>query len=104
MLISIPNLAHLNSRFRLFFKGCLDRTDIETNHIGERPMKENIKLLQGGGFEIIQKKGITLTVPFLYRRVICCKSAMFRWIHDILEPFAIPSIAMLNVFLCKVNK
>lgn len=104
LLISIPNLAHLNSRFRLFFKGELDKSDIETNHIGERPMKENVKLLQDAGFEIIKRKGITLTVPLLYRRIICRRPAWFRWLHNILEPFAIPSLAMLNIFLCKVNK
>ena len=104
LLISIPNLAHLNSRFRFFFKGNLDRTDIETNHVGERPMKENIKLLQDAGFEIISKKGITLTVPILYRRIICRKPAWFRWLHDMFEPFAVPSLAMLNIFVCRVSK
>ena len=103
-MISILNLAHLNSRFRFFFKGNLDRTDIETNHVGERPMKENIKLLQDAGFEIISKKGITLTVPILYRRIICRKPAWFRWLHDMFEPFAIPSFAMLNIFVCRVSK
>lgn len=104
LIISIPNLAHLNSRFRFFFKGYLDRTDIETNHIGERPMKKNIKLLSDAGFGILKKKGITLTIPVLYRRVICRRPAWFRWLHDLFEPFAIPSLAMLNIFICRNKK
>lgn len=101
LLISIPNLAHLTSRVCFFFTGNLDRSDIETNHIGERPIKENIKLLQSAGFRIIKIKGITLTFPFVYRRIICRNPAKFRWFHNSLEPFAIPSLAMLNIFLCE---
>jgi 2-polyprenyl-3-methyl-5-hydroxy-6-metoxy-1,4-benzoquinol methylase len=104
LVISIPNLAHFNSRVYFFLKGILDRTDVETNHIGERPIKENIKLLQNAGFEIISKKDITLTVPILYRRIICRKPAQYRWLHDILDLFAVPSLAMLNIFVCKIIK
>lgn len=35
LVMSVPNLAHLNSRFRLLVRGVLDRTDIEENHPGE---------------------------------------------------------------------
>ena len=100
-LIAVPNLGHLNSRFRLLVRGLLDRTDVETNHSGERPMKENMKLLRRAGFEIIRKKGITLSVPVVYRRIICRWPARFRWLHDALEPFAFPSLAMLDIFTCK---
>lgn len=103
LLVSVPNLAHLNSRVTLLFKGALDRTDIETNHPGERPISENIALLQTNGFRIVQKKGITLTVPWLYRRVICRQAARFRWLHDLLDHFAVPSLAMVNLFTCRRN-
>lgn len=101
LITSIPNLAHLNSRFWFSVFGKLDRTDIETNHIGERPFLENRILLQKAGFKIDKIKGITLTVPFLYRRIICRRPAWFRWLHDILEPLAAPSLAMLNIFVCR---
>jgi 2-polyprenyl-3-methyl-5-hydroxy-6-metoxy-1,4-benzoquinol methylase len=100
-IASIPNLAHWNSRFRMALFGQLDRTDIETNHIGERPFLENRILLQKAGFKIDKIKGITLTVPFLYRRIICRRPAWFRWLHDMLEPLAVPSLAMLNIFVCR---
>jgi SAM-dependent methyltransferase len=100
LIASIPNLAHCNSRFRMFFKGGLDRTDIETNHPGERPYEENKHLLQQAGFNILNIKGITLTLPLVYRRLICRQPAAFRWLHDLLEPLAVPSLAMLNIFVC----
>jgi len=100
LIASIPNLAHWNSRFRMVFFGKLDRTDVETNHIGERPFAENRRLLHEAGFQIEEIKGVTLTVPFLYRRVICRWPARFRWLHDLLEPLAVPSLAMLNIFVC----
>jgi SAM-dependent methyltransferase len=101
LIASIPNLAHWNSRFRFAFFGKLDRTDSEINHIGERPFHENRKLLLDGGFRIETIVGITLTVPFLYRCVICRRPAGFRWLHDLLEPLAMPSLAMLNIFVCR---
>jgi SAM-dependent methyltransferase len=98
---SIPNLAHWNSRFRMALFGQLDRTDVDTNHIGERPYKENRHLIRKTGFEIFQTKGITLTVPFLYRGLICRRPAWFKWLHDFFELFAIPSLAMITVFFCR---
>ena len=101
LLISIPNLAHLNSRFQFFLRGQLDRTDIEINHPGERSLKENIKILENAGFKIIRMKGITLTLPFIYRRIICRRPFMFKWLHDILDVIAFPPISMLNLFICE---
>lgn len=101
LVASIPNLAHFNSRFRMAMFGQLDRTDSETNHVGERPFAENRQLLREAGFQIEEVKGVTLTVPFLYRRVICRHAARFRWLHDALEPLAMPALAMLNIFVCR---
>ena len=101
VVVSVPNLAHWNSRFRMVLSGQLDRTDVDTNHIGERPYKENRDLLRKAGFMIVRTKGITLTVPILYRGLICRRPAWFRWLHDFLEPFAIPSLAMITLFFCR---
>jgi SAM-dependent methyltransferase len=101
LIASIPNLAHWNSRFQFVFFGKLDRTDSEINHIGERPFPENRKLIMNAGFRIEKIVGITLTIPFLYRRIICRRPALFRWLHDLLEPLAVPKLAMLNIFVCR---
>jgi len=101
LIASIPNLAHMNSRFRMMFHGQLDRTDVEKNHIGERPFTENWKLLTQTGFRIEEIKGVTITIPILYRQVICRRPAWFRWLHDLLEPFATPSLSMIDIFVCR---
>lgn len=103
LFISVPNLAHLNSRIRFLVTGKLDRTDLETEHIGERPMWENQQLLKESNFEILDCTGVTFTMPFIYRKIICRHAAKFRWLHDAMEPLSrlFPSLAMLNFFICK---
>lgn len=66
LMASIPNLAHLNSRIKFLSIGDFQRTDCEENHPGERPIRENIKLLQDSGLIIEKIIGITLTVPIIY--------------------------------------
>jgi SAM-dependent methyltransferase len=101
LFLSAPNMGHLNSRASLFFHGTLDRTDIEENHPGERPLAENTALLRNSGFDVVKIRGITLTIPFVYRRVICASPARFRRLHDWLNLFAVPTLAMINIFLCR---
>ncbi|NJN67368.1 MAG: class I SAM-dependent methyltransferase [Chloroflexaceae bacterium] len=103
LVLSIPNLSHLNSRYLLTRRGRLDRTDSEINHVGERPYWENVQLLTKSRFTIVRQTGITFTLPFIYRRVICKQPAKYRWLHDLLEPLAraLPSFAMLNIFVCQ---
>jgi 2-polyprenyl-3-methyl-5-hydroxy-6-metoxy-1,4-benzoquinol methylase len=102
LFTTIPNLAHFNSRVMMAIRGRLDRTDIETNHVGERPLEENLSLLRSAGFKVEQVAGITFTAPLLYRNIICRQPARFRWLHDLMEPLAacMPSLAMVNVVRC----
>ncbi|MCA9563889.1 MAG: methyltransferase domain-containing protein, partial [Myxococcales bacterium] len=85
LFLTVPNLAHLNSRLRLILRGKLDRTDKALEHLGERPYWENVDLIEEAGFEIIQTRGITLTLPIVYRRLICRHAAKLRWLHDAME-------------------
>ena len=103
VLISVPNLAHFNSRVRFLLRGMLDRTDIETNHVGERPFREYLYLLREAGFTVTEYEGITFTLPWVYRRLICRHAARLRWLHDLMEPLArsFPSLSMLTVFVCR---
>ena len=80
LVLSAPNLAHLNSRFKFLLKGVFDRTDIEENHPGERPAAEYRKLLEDQGFQLNKSSGITFTFPILYRRIICQYPAGMRWL------------------------
>lgn len=100
LVISIPNLAHMGSRVAFAISGRLHRTDSEVNHPGERPLWENRNLLIENGFLIERCIGVTLTVPILYK-LIAHFAANLRWLHDLMEPLAIPNLAMLNVFYCR---
>jgi SAM-dependent methyltransferase len=103
LLITIPNLAHMNSRVNLLLRGSLDRTDCAIDHLGERPMWENIQLLKAAGFEVVENIGITFTMPIIYRKFICRRAAQLLWLHDAMEVLSRwkPSLAMLNCFICK---
>jgi len=101
LVISIPNLAHFSSRVKMFFFGNFIRSDIEANHPGERPYPENIELLKTNGYRIDHAVGITLTVPFLYTRLIKKRPSMFLWLHDFLDNYAKLSLSLLNLFECR---
>jgi len=96
LAVTVPNLAHLNSRFVFVMRGRLDRTDSELNHPGERPYRENRRLFEDAGFELLEERGATLTLPFIYRHVICRWPKRLRWLHDSLQIFASPSLSMLT--------
>jgi SAM-dependent methyltransferase len=100
LLAAIPNLAHLSSRVRFALLGRLERTDSELNHVGERPFRENRRLLGASGFVVVRQTGVTLTIPGLYW-VMCRRMARFTWLHDLLEPLAWPSLSLVTMFWCR---
>ncbi len=102
LIASIPNLAHFSSRIAFLLLGRLHRTDSITNHIGELPIWENRQLLIDNGFHIDRCIGVTLTVPIIHQ-LIAHYTAHLRWLHDLFEPLAIPSLAMLNIFFCRAS-
>ncbi|MBI2834820.1 MAG: class I SAM-dependent methyltransferase [Acidobacteria bacterium] len=65
LLISIPNLAHLQSRMHFLLRGRLIRTASELKHPGDRPAEEFIRLCESAGFELVERRGIFPTVPVL---------------------------------------
>lgn len=105
LFATVPNLAHLNSRVTMALRGNLDRTDSEIEHVGERPLGENLNLFRAANFEIKKISGLTLTLPFIYRRLICRHAAKLRWLHDVMEPLAerLPSLAMITVIECQTS-
>jgi SAM-dependent methyltransferase len=63
LLVSIPNLAHLQSRIQFLLRGRLIRTASEFKHPGDRPAGEYITLGQRAGFTLIARHGIFPTIP-----------------------------------------
>ena len=67
LLVSVPNLAHLQSRVHFLITGRLIRTASEQKHPGDRPAEEYIRLAEQSGFELAGRQGIFPTVPVLTR-------------------------------------
>ena len=67
LLVSVPNLAHLQSRVHFLLQGRLIRTASELKHPGDRPVAEYIDLARRAGFVMVSRRGIFPTVPVLTR-------------------------------------
>jgi SAM-dependent methyltransferase len=67
LLVSVPNLAHLQSRVHFLLTGRLIRTASELKHPGDRPVSEYLELARRAGFALISRRGIFPTVPILTR-------------------------------------
>jgi SAM-dependent methyltransferase len=69
LLVSVPNLAHLQSRVHFLLQGRLIRTASEMKHPGDRPIAEYLQLAQRAGFELIARAGIFPTIPVVTRLI-----------------------------------
>lgn len=69
LLVSVPNLAHLQSRLHFLLRGQLIRTASEYKHPGDRPIEEYLRLAQAAGFTLLERRGIFPTVPVLTRLI-----------------------------------
>jgi SAM-dependent methyltransferase len=69
LLVSVPNLAHLQSRVHFLLTGRLIRTASELKHPGDRPVNEYIGLANRAGFDLVARTGIFPTVPILTRAI-----------------------------------
>jgi SAM-dependent methyltransferase len=97
LLVSVPNLAHLQSRVHFLFKGRLIRTAAESKHPGDRPADEYIRMADGAGFELVARRGIFPTVPVLTRLIRQHPRALLplhRWLTRLLP---IPGWCFLNL-------
>jgi len=65
LLVSIPNLAHLQSRVQFLLRGRLIRTASEFKHPGDRPAGEYITLGRRAGFTLAARHGIFPTIPIV---------------------------------------
>ncbi len=97
LLVSIPNLAHLQSRVHFLLHGRLIRTASEFKHPGDRPAVDYIELARRAGFELTARTGIFPTVPVLTRWIRRRPRALLplhRWLTRLLP---IPGWCFLNL-------
>jgi predicted SAM-dependent methyltransferase len=67
LFVTVPNLAHLQSRVHFLLWGRLIRTASPAKHPGDRPVAEYIDLATRAGFRLVERRGIFPTVPVLTR-------------------------------------
>jgi len=97
LLVSVPNLAHLQSRVHFLILGRLIRTASELKHPGDRPIREYLMLAEGAGFELVERLGIFPTFP-LVTHWIRQRPAERAWAHRLLTRLVpVPGWCFLNI-------
>jgi SAM-dependent methyltransferase len=97
LYVTVPNLAHLQSRVHFLLGGRLIRTASPVKHPGDRPVREYVDLAERAGFRLISQRGIFPTVPGL-TRLIRRHPARLRPLHALLTRLLpVPGWCFLNV-------
>ena len=97
LLVSVPNLAHLQSRVHFVLQGRLIRTASLAKHPGDRPIGEYLELARRAGFRVIERRGIFPTVPVL-TKWIRRSPARLTWLHALLtRVLPVPGWCFLNI-------
>lgn len=97
LLVSIPNLAHLQSRIHFLLRGRLIRTASELKHPGDRPAADYIELGRRAGFSLTARRGIFPTVPILTRLIRSRPRAMMPLHHALTRLLPVPGWCFLNL-------
>ncbi len=97
LFISVPNLAHLQSRVHFLLRGRLIHTASVAKHPGDRPVSEFLDLAQRTGFRVKERRGIFPTVPVV-TRWIRKSPARLAWLHRLLtRVLPVPGWCFLNL-------
>lgn len=97
LLVSVPNLAHLQSRVHFLLLGRLIHTASLEKHPGDRPASDYIDLARRAGFRLVSRQGIFPTVPVI-TRFIRKHPARLRWLHRTLTAtLPVPGWCLLNL-------
>jgi SAM-dependent methyltransferase len=97
LLVTVPNLAHLQSRVHFALGGRLIRTANPAKHPGDRPIGEYLDLAGRVGFRLVERRGIFPTVPVL-TRIIRKSPARLEPLHRFLTwLLPVPGWCFLNV-------
>ncbi len=97
LLVTVPNLAHLQSRVHFLLAGRLIRTASPAKHPGDRPVGEYLDLAARAGFRLVERRGIFPTIPVI-TRLIRRHPARLRPLHRMLtRMLPVPGWCFLNV-------
>ena len=97
LLVSVPNLAHLQSRMHFLLTGRLIRTASEQKHPGDRPAGDYVRLAERAGFVLAARQGIFPTVPVVTHLIRRHPRALLP-LHSLLTRLLpVPGWCFLNV-------
>lgn len=97
-LVSVPNLAHLQSRVQFALRGRLIRTASEVKHPGDRPAFEYLRLFARAGFTLARRRGIFPTVPVLTALIRRHPAALAPVHRALTRLLPVPGWCFLNLF------
>jgi SAM-dependent methyltransferase len=97
LLVSVPNLAHLQSRVQFLLRGRLIRTASIAKHPGDRPIGEYLELASRAGFRLIDRHGIFPTVPVLTRMIRKSPARLRPLHHALTRLLPVPGWCFLNL-------
>ncbi len=99
LLVSVPNLAHLQSRVQFLLRGRLIRTASPAKHPGDRPIAEYVAMARAAGFVPVWRRGIFPTIPVV-TRLIRRYPARLEPLHRLLtRALPVPGWCFLNLVL-----
>jgi SAM-dependent methyltransferase len=99
LLVSVPNLAHLQSRVQFALRGRLIRTASELKHPGDRPAGEYLELARRAGFALVRRSGIFPTIPVITHSIRRHPRALAP-VHRLLtRALPIPGWCFLNLLV-----
>lgn len=97
MLVSVPNLAHLQSRVHFLLQGRLIRTAALAKHPGDRPVGEYLEMASRAGFAVVGRQGIFPTVPILTRMIRRFPAKLLPLHRALTRLLPIPGWCFLNL-------
>ena len=100
LFVSVPNLAHLGSRWKFFWTGKLGRTGSVGYHPGDRPIHEYLEMLAPARFDLVRRRGIFPTLPGVYQ-LVRRHPARMGWLVGGLQWAARPGWCFLNILECR---
>jgi SAM-dependent methyltransferase len=96
LFVTVPNLAHLQSRVHFLLTGRLIRTAHPLKHPGDRPVGEYLELAGRAGFRLIERRGIFPTVPLITRWIRQSPARLAPLHHALTRILPVPGWCFLN--------
>lgn len=97
LFVSVPNLAHLQSRVHFLLQGRLIHTASESKHPGDRPVGEYLEMAARTGFRLVARQGIFPTVPVLTRMIRRSPARLLPLHRALTRLLPVPGWCFLNL-------